>query len=485
MNRWRPMFILGAALALAGCQSAGGPIPATVRSAQPVEPAIEAARLGVPTGVADDVGPAISLADVLARTGAGNPTIARAEEAVRASQAELLEARTLLLPTVNGGANVRFHQGTLISAGGFIRDVNIQSVYAGGGAGAKAAETVPVPGIRIIAPLADAVFAPQSAEQVVASRQFDAVAVRNGTLLEAASAYLALVRAYAERESLRRTDQDLSEVARLTANQAKAGQGKDSDAQRARTELLLLKAQIEQSNENVAVAAAELARVLDVDPSVPLRPGDAVPPIVELVDPMAPLSELLQAAIANHPELGARNADVAAAIVHLRQERVRPWLPVLSAGASVGNFGGAGSLSPDRSWFADGRLDFDVTATWSLQNLGLGIRAVQRQARAVVGAAQAERDRVGDQVREEVMEAYSLMLARREEIGIARQRIETATRSFAADLARAKNLEGRPIELLKSVELLRTARLALVRTMAEYSQAQFRLWVALGNAPRP
>ena len=83
------------------------------------------------------------------------------------------------------------------------------------------------------------------------------------------------------------------------------------------------------------------------------------------------------------------------------------------------------------------------------------------------------------------MEAYSLMLARREEIGIARQRIEAATRSFAADLARAKNLEGRPIELLKSVELLRTARLALVRTMAEYSQAQFRLWVALGNAPRP
>src|SRR6516165_3174709 len=149
MNRWRPMFILGAALALAGCQSAGGPIPATVRSAQPPEPAIEPARLGVPTGVADDVGPAISLADVLARTGAGNPTIARAEEAVRASQAELLEARTLLLPTVNGGANVRFHQGTLISAGGFIRDVNIQSVYAGGGAGAKAAETVPIPGLRV------------------------------------------------------------------------------------------------------------------------------------------------------------------------------------------------------------------------------------------------------------------------------------------------------------------------------------------------
>jgi outer membrane protein TolC len=424
------------------------------------------------------------LAEALARAGIANPTIARADEAVRAGEAQLLQACALLLPTANGGANVRFHQGALISAGGFIRDVNIQSVYVGGGAGAKAAETVPIPGLRVYSHLGDAIFAPQAAQQVVVSREFDAVTVRNRTLLEVGTAYLALVRAQGERNSLLRTDEDLSEVVRLTVNQAKAGQGKDSDAQRARTEGLLLKAQIQQSDENVAVAAAELARLLDMDPSAPLRPADAVPPLIELVDPATPLPELLQAAVTRHPELAARNAEVAAAMVHLRQERVRPWLPVLSAGASLGNFGGTGSLSPDRSWFASGRLDFDVSATWTVQNLAVGNRALQREARAVVGEAAAERNRIGDLIREEVTEAYGLVLSRRQEIDLARQRIDTASKAFKEDMLRAKNLEGRPIELLQSVALLRDARLALVSAMAEYSQAQLRLWVGLGNTPR-
>jgi outer membrane protein TolC len=222
--------------------------------------------------------------------------------------------------------------------------------------------------------------------------------------------------------------------------------------------------------------------LLDRDPSEQLRPADAAVPLIELVDPAAPLTALLQTALANHPELGARAADVAGAQIRVRQERVRPWLPLIAAGASMGNFGGTGTQSTT-AWTSGMRMDFDVVAVWSLQNLGLGNRALQNRTQAQVGEADAERVRVINRIRAEVGETFALVLARRNEIEIARRRIDTASKAFAADMLRAKNLEGRPIEVLRSLDLLTAARLDLVRAMAGYSEAQLRLFVAIGNSP--
>jgi outer membrane protein TolC len=195
-----------------------------------------------------------------------------------------------------------------------------------------------------------------------------------------------------------------------------------------------------------------------------------------------PLAQLVQIALGNHPELGARTADVAAAEINYRQERVRPWLPLLSMGFSAGNFGGAGNQTVQTSWVSAGRIDCDVSAVWSLQNLAVGNHATQHRAQAVVGQAEAERARAVNRIRDEVAAAHALILARRQELTLARQRTATAQQAYEEDLRRARNLEGRPIEVLRSLDLLATARLDLVRVMAEYSQAQLQLYAALGNA---
>ncbi len=425
----------------------------------------------------------ISLSDALTLGGVANPTIALAEEAVRASEAELLQARAMLLPTLNAGANVRVHQGHLQGSAGIIRDVNIRSLYAGAGAGAITAGTPDVPGVRIISHLGDAWLAPQAAEQHVISRQFDAVAVRHRTLLEVGTAYLAVVAAHGRLEAIRRSQEDLGKVVQATANFARTGEGRESDAERARTEWLLLERQAEQAQEDVAVAAAELSRLLDLDPSVRLQPADAVPPLLELVNADVPLCDLVQIALANRPELAARGADVAYAQIRVRQERVRPWLPILSAGFSFGGFGGNGTQAVPSAWTGDARMDFDVAAVWTLQNLLAGNRARQNQAAAVVGEMEAERLRTVNLVRDEVGEAYTLVRARGREVEIARRRIEVTLRAFTEDLSRTRNLEGRPIEVTRSVDLLTTARQDLVRAMAGYSEAQLRLFTALGNPP--
>src|SRR5262249_3335490 len=135
----------------------------------------------------------ITLGESLAQAGVANPVIALAQQAVRLSQAELFQARLLLMPDVNVGANYHMHNGPLQSSFGAVRKVDLQSVNYGLGAGAGAAGTQTIPGLLISAPLTDALFNPLIARQVVANRGFTATATRNDVLLEVSTAYLALL----------------------------------------------------------------------------------------------------------------------------------------------------------------------------------------------------------------------------------------------------------------------------------------------------
>jgi outer membrane protein TolC len=239
----------------------------------------------------------------------------------------------------------------------------------------------------------------------------------------------------------------------------------------------------QRAEEDLAVAAAALARVLDMDPSVQLHTPDGPPPIIQLVDPQTDLDSLVRIALDNRPEIAARSADVAFNETLLRQERFRPFLPFLSVGYSAGQFGGGSDLTDTRLGHFSGRTDFDAYAVWSLENFGMGNWARQHRRRAQVGEAEAERTQTVDRIRREVGEALALSAARLGEVNTARRRVQTSSQAFQADLLRAKNLEGRPIEVLDSVNLLAAARQDLIHALAGYDVAEFQLFVALGSPP--
>jgi outer membrane protein TolC len=425
----------------------------------------------------------IDLPSALRLAGADNPTIAIAEEAVRASEADLLRARTLLLPDLSAGLNYNYHDGTLESAAGIIRNLNRQALYLGAGAGAVGAGTVGFPGVRVTAQLADAVYAPQAARQRVTSRRFDAVATRHNLLLEVALRYLNLEAAQARLLALRQSETEVARVEKLSQNFAKIGVGRRSDAERAQTQLLLLRSAMERVEEEIQVQSAELARLLSIDPSVRLRSQSGLPAQIQLVDPHQDLENLIRIALNNRPEIGARTADIAVNETRLRQEKVRPLVPFISAGFSAGEFGG-GSNQVDKIFGHMGsRTDVDALAVWSFQNLGLGNLAVQRRIRAEVREAMAERIRTMNQIRQEVAEALALVRQRQAEVGIARKRVETSAEAYRLDLIRVRNNQGLPIEVLNSARLLNSARQDLIGALVGQNQAQFQLFVALGNPP--
>jgi outer membrane protein TolC len=433
----------------------------------------------------------IDLETALGLAGVDNPTIALAREAVRASLAEQQQARALLLPTLHAGASIDMHRGTLQSAQGVIEDVNRQALYAGAGASAVGAGTVAVPGVSLSAQIAEAVFEPVAARQHLAAANFDALAVRNAVLLDVTTGYFALAGAEARVAAFRASESDVGEVARLTANFVSVGQGREADAERARSEALLLHTQEQAAEEEVAVTSADLARLLNMDPAVRLRPDGGLIPLVALVDPRIGLEALVQIALANRPEVAARSATVAATETRLREEQVRPFVPHLVVGYSAGAFGGGSNQTDTRFGHFDGRTDFDVLAVWSLEDFGLGNLAEQRRRRAEVGEAAAERLRIIDRIRREVADAYAVSAARLRAMEIARRRVEMAQEAYQLDLRRIKNLIGiprlkvtaYPIEVLNSAALLTTARQDLVRAIIGYDQAQFQLLVALGQPP--
>jgi outer membrane protein TolC len=470
--------------AVAGCLLLGVTARGLLAQAPP-----SGAHFGAPVPVVEGALPpsaerTVDLETALTLAGVDNPTIALAREAVQASLAEQMQARALLLPTLNAGMDFDLHRGTLQSAQGVIEKVNRQSLYAGGGAGAVGAGTVAVPGIRLTAHVADAWFEPRAAREAVRGRELDALAIRNVVLLEVASAYFRLAGAEASLQAARQSETEGAVVARLTANFARAGQGSQVDADRARTEELLLHGATERAEDALAVAGAELARLLSVDPALRLRAPEGPIALLQLIDPQVDLETLIQEALRRRPEIGAREADMAVARTRLRKEQARPWLPLLTVAFSAGEFGGGSNLADSRFDHFSGRTDFDALAVWSLQNLGLGNLALQRRWRAQVGITEEELVRIIDQIRREVADAYALSAARLRQVEVARREVERAQRAFREDLQSSRNLAGlKPIETLRSLTLLASARQALVAARVGYDQAQFQLFVALGQPP--
>lgn len=449
----------------------------------------------------------ITLGASLALAGVENPVIAIADQAIRVARAQQLQAQVLLLPSVNVGASYDLHNGPLQGSIGIIRKTDRQAVYYGMGAGAVAPGTVTIPGLWIVQPLADAVFEPLIARQVVANRRFAATATRYQILLEVSTAYLDLLGAEGRLAVVRQSIKDFQEVANLTAKFSKPGiiLERTADANRALADLQELQFEEAKVQEDVATAAAELARLLNLDPSTRLNTGNMPIQIVQFIDPKEPLPRLLEVAARNRPELMAAAAAIRASQTRLRQEQTRPLWPTLWAGFSAGDFGGgavavqnppnfvptpgnAGAGQPNGHTtpvFGNiaSRTDADVMAFWTLENFGLGNIAHVRDRRAQLNGAQASRVAVLNQIRQEVADAYNKSAQHFQGIAIERRRIQEATDGYQRDLKRIIDGVGLPIEVLNNAERLVSARQKLLESVIGFDRAQFQLFVALGQPP--
>jgi outer membrane protein TolC len=437
---------------------------------------------------------AIDLACALRLAGVSNPDMLLARQRVAQAAALQFLALSFVLPNLNTGLNYDDHNGPLQQSSGNILTVNRQALYLGLGAGAIAAGTVGIPGLQYTLNLSDGIFGYLAARYNLRARAAENIAVRNQMLLRVATAYMRLVRAESFLNIALKNQEMAHQIAYLTAAHARAGTGRQADADRAASELAYRNEVILQAEQEILVASASLAALLNIPPSVQLHAIDGWIVPTEIVPNSLPLHDLIFIATQQRPELAARRNDILVAVQQLRRQIFMPLSPMILAGYSAGTFGGGSNLVAYPNGFQGfqgpyfgnfgARQDVDVIMFWTAQNMGMGNLGKIRVARADQGIAQLEFLRELNRVRDEVAVAYARMHASYAQIDIARLGTEAALRSYNEDYRRIySTARGLPIELLNSFHLLADARMQYLDAVVNYDAAQFALYVALGQPP--
>jgi len=429
-------------------------------------------------GVPDEKANPIDLPTALRLADAENLQVAFAREQVRQALARADRARVLWLPSIRGGVGYNGHDGSIQNVAGPQIDTSRGAVYLGMGATAYGNGSPALSGIYANFSLADAIFQPLAAQQLVGARQQAATAAQNDTLLRVALAYFDLLRADQE-VIIAGESRDLTKrLADLTADYAKAGEGLQADADRMQAELMVRLNDIERAAEGVTLASARLAQLLRLDPATPLNPVEPAVVPIDMTADNVPLRALIAEGLSQRPELAEGRLLVGEAAARLRREEVAPLVPNVFLGISEGEMS-----SGQGSSFANlqNRFDLDAIAYWELRNFGFGDRAARNEVRSQMQQAQIRQFDIADQVAREIVEAFAQTQARRKEVETARRGIQPAIDSHRRSLDRIQAAKGLPIEALQSVQALAQARREYLRTVIDYNVAQFSLYRALGS----
>lgn len=415
----------------------------------------------------------IDLPTVLRLASAQNYKIAVAIEKIAEASAQVDQSNVLLLPTVTVGASYDRHEGQIQETNGTVLDVNRSSRYAGLGAGAVGAGTIQIPGVSLIVDLEDAFFEPLAARQNALAAKAGARAVTNQVLLDVYISYYQLVHAKAALAIAEETLQNASYLAKLTESFAKTGEGLESDAERAAVEELLRERELQKAHEVFQVQSVRLAELLHLDAKIQLDPSDKDVVPIHIVPADRSLSDLIDAALLNHPEVEQRQALVDLAFERFRQIKHGPLIPKVALNFSAGNFGGESSHS-------GGRSDYAAMIYW---RFNFGDEAHTREQHSVYQQARLERLGAVDRIASEVAQAYAHVESLGKQISSSVSAVERALRSLQLNRTRIYEKLGLPIEVLQAIQSLETTRRLYLDTVIDYNQAQFRLYTALGQPP--
>jgi outer membrane protein TolC len=413
----------------------------------------------------DDNVLAIDLATALRLADERNLDIAIYIERVAEASAKVAQARTLAVPTIRVGGSYDRHTGNIQETNGQVIDADRVSRLTGA-----------VVGVSV--DIADAIFAPLVAKQDRAAVVAASSANRHQVFVDVATAYLRLLQSRAEGEVAQRALGRATELAKLTADYAQTGEGLLSDAEMAAVQPLLWEQRRSMTEEQTTTAAAELIRLLHLDPGVVLKPAEEGVPIIELFSTDEDVEELVTHALADRPETEQYNALVAAAEDDLSAQRYGLFIPGVTLNYGAGEFGGA----PGSSIIDTGsRDDLALSLYWQFDGFGFGHHARTAEKRAELRRVGLERDKLHDSIAAEVREGYTRVRSYKQQVEFADLAVEHAQQAYALNRDRIHDQQGLPLEVLQAMQTLAAAEGTQVEARANYSLAQIRLHTALGN----
>ncbi|OYV88987.1 MAG: hypothetical protein B7Z73_07415 [Planctomycetia bacterium 21-64-5] len=481
-------------------------LPAKPSELSPLEvpPPAEVVHLELPKPEPGDLRFPINLATALRLADERPLVIAAAQATAWVAEARMQSAKTLWIPTLNLGFDYTRHDGlgpdTLngynVPVGqnangqftpttfGKPLSQNINFFYGGGA-------------FFLMQYATDMIFQPLAARQNLNAARWNIQTAKNDALLMTADAYFEVHKwrgSYAGAiDVVVKGRRLLAQIDELSRDLVPA-----VEVDRARNFLADMEQQAVMSRQNWRKSSADLTQVLRLDPRAVVEPLEPDHLQITLIDPGRSLDALMPIALSNRPEVASQKALVQAALVNIRREKMRPVLPIpmlngFQTPYEQLQFGvnGIGTGNSMNNWLW--RDDFAPGMMFQLDSMGLGNAAMVKWMRGDASGAIVQLFRAQDMVAADVTRSQARLQSAAARVVQAERELRGALVNYAGNiegLGQTKRFGNvlqqvfRPQEAIFSLKLLKLAYDHYWLTVAEYNQAQFRVYHALGYPAR-
>jgi hypothetical protein len=470
----------------------------------PPPPGGETVALPQPKLEPGDLSFPINLATALRLSDARPLLVAAAQASAWMAEARLQKAKVLWVPDfqlgfmylrhdgygpdVVNGLNIPSGQNIFgqSSPGSFGKPLNqnINCLYAGGA-------------LFQMRNVTDMVYEPLRARQSLNSARWNIQTAKNDALLMTARAYFEVHKfrgQYAGAiDTVLRGRRLVREISELSRDLVPA-----VEVDRARNFLANLEQQSVSARQYWRRASANLTQVLRLDPRAVVEPLEQDHLQITLIDPSRSLDDLIPIGLTNRPELAGHQADVQAAMVRIRQEKLRPFLPVLMLQGfqtpyeqlefGVMGIGNGGSMN---IW--NYRQDISPQILFQADALGFGNAAMVKWRRGEASQATVELFKAQDMVAADVTRAQARLQSAAARTVQAERELRGAIKNFDGVIEGLKQTQRfgnvlqlvfRPQEAVFAHVLLKLAYDNYYATVAQYNTAQFEMFHALGYPAR-
>ena len=391
---------------------------------------------------------------------------------VQIAQKRLDEARAnhdsslwQFFPWIAPGVSARRHEGRTQAVDGTLLDVDKQSI---------------APGATVTAQLdlGEGIFKALAAKQLVNAASLGLDVQQQDATLSAAQGYfeLAKTKALAEvvREALRTSE---GYAAQLHAAVA-AGVVFKGDELRVQTQSERYRTTLSQSQEQQRIAAARLAQILHLDPTIELAPADRELVPIVLVETAGDLQALVHQALQARPELKQNQALIAAAREAKRGAVYGPLIPSLGVQAFLGEFGGGlGNATGDYG----ASRDYYVGLSWRIGPGGLFDFSRINASQARLDAVELTALKTSDDVARQVVEGYTRVRSLSDQIAASRQGLSAASETLRLTRERKQLGVGIVLEDIQAQQELVRAQADYLTAIADFNKAQYALSKVVGS----
>jgi outer membrane protein len=424
-------------------------------------------------GAAFDVGRSVATADTLewalVQAYQNNPSLNAQRASLRATDENVPQALSGYRPkvslTANGGYNYTNATSAFpLTTGGPINIIQYAEQFASRGVGANASQT-------LFNGFQTANRTRQAESQVEAARETLRVTEQQ-VLLDAATAYMNLLRDDAILELNRRNVEVLTEQLKQTRDRFNVGEVTRTDVAQAESRLAAGRSALLGAQSNDVTSRANYRRVIGVDPSH-LAPGTPV----DRLSPRTLARAILEGQAQSPSVLAAMyGADIAVLAVKISEGALYPNL-TLTASASQ-------ATNPAFEVVKQTQASIVGTLTVPIYQGGGEYSAI-RQAKETLGQQRLTLDINRDQARATVVQSWGQLDAAKAQIEATTAQVNAAEIALNGVREEARVGQRTTLDVLNAQQELVNARVALVTAQHDRVVASYTLLAAVGGLSMP